>query len=70
MTSILIGTRSRCTDGIDAGEFRMARGPIGCLALCITAVSAFADPKIDSAIRVFRQTQADAGKLNTFLPVQ
>jgi hypothetical protein len=48
----------------------MARGPIGCLALCITAVSAFADPKIDSAIRVFRQTQADAGKLNTFLPVQ
>jgi hypothetical protein len=34
---------------------------------CIVPVSAFAaDPKIDSAIKVFKQTQEDAGKLKTF----
>ena len=42
-------------------------GLISCVALCLIAVSAFAaDPKIDSAIKVFRQTQEDAGKLKTF----
>jgi len=44
----------------------MARGLVGCLALCITVVTAFADPKIDSAIKVFKQTEADAVKLMTF----
>ena len=44
----------------------MTRGLVGCLALCITAVSAFADPKIDSAISIFKQTEADAAKLMTF----
>ena len=44
----------------------MGRGLIGCLALFIAAVSAFADPKIDSAIKVFEQTEADAVKLMTF----
>ena len=42
-------------------------GLISCVALCLIAASAFAaDPKIDSAIQVFKQTQQDAGKLKTF----
>ena len=42
-------------------------GLISCVALCLTAASAFAaDPKINSAIQVFKQTQEDAGKLKTF----
>ena len=44
----------------------MGRGLISCLALFLAAVSAFADPKIDSAINVFKQVQGDAGKLKTF----
>ena len=42
-------------------------GLISCVALCLIAASAFAaDPKIDFAIEVFKQTQQDAGKLKTF----
>ena len=42
-------------------------GLIGYVALGLLAVSAFAaDPKIDSAIKVFKQTEEDAGKLKTF----
>ena len=38
-----------------------------CVALCLIAASAFAaDPKIDSAIQVFKQTQQDAEQLKTF----
>ena len=44
----------------------MTRGLICSLALFIAVVSAFADPKIDSAISVFKQTEADAAKLVTF----
>ena len=49
----------------------MARGLIRCVALCLLAVSAFAaDPKIDFAIKVFKQTQEDAdGKLKTFCAI-
>ena len=42
-------------------------GPINCVALCLFAASAFAaDPNIGSAIKVFKQTEEDAGKLKTF----
>ena len=43
-------------------------GLISCVALCLLAASAFAaDPNINSAINVFKQTQEDAdGKLKTF----
>ena len=42
-------------------------GLISCVALCLIAASAFAaDPNINSAIRVFKQTEEDAGKLKTF----
>ena len=42
-------------------------GLIGYVALCLLTVSAFAaDPNIDSAIKVFKQTEEDAGKLKTF----
>ena len=42
-------------------------GLISCVALCLIAAPAFAaDPKIDSAIKVFKQTQGDAGKLKAF----
>ena len=44
----------------------MTRGLICSLALFITVASALADPKIDSAIKVFKQTEADAVKLMTF----
>jgi hypothetical protein len=44
----------------------MGRGLIGCLALSVAAASALADPKIDSAISVFKQTQANAGKFKSF----
>ncbi len=44
----------------------MGRGLIGCLALFLAAASALADPKIDSAIKVFKQTEADAVKLMAF----
>ena len=42
-------------------------GLINCVALWLFAASAFAaDPNINSAIKVFKQTQEDAGKLETF----
>ena len=44
----------------------MVRGLVACIALCFVVASAFADPKIDSAISVFKQTEADAAKLATF----
>jgi len=44
----------------------MVRGLVACIALCFAVASAFADPKIDSAISVFKPTQADAAKLMTF----
>ena len=44
----------------------MPRGLVFCLALFIAAESAFADAKIDSAISVFKQTEADAVKVTTF----
>jgi hypothetical protein len=44
----------------------MSRGFICSLALFTTTISAFADPKVDSAISVFKQTEADAAKLVTF----
>ena len=44
----------------------MVRGLVICIALCFGVASAFADPKINSAISVFKQTEADAAKLMTF----
>ena len=34
----------------------MVRGLVACIALCFAVASAFADPKIDSAISIFKQT--------------
>jgi hypothetical protein len=45
----------------------MKRFAIGCAAVCLTTIAAFAaDPKIETAVKVFKQTEADAGKLKTF----
>ena len=44
----------------------MVRGLVACIALCFALAPAFADPKIDSAVKVFKQTGADAVKLMTF----
>ena len=44
----------------------MVRGLVISVALCFGVASAFADPKINSAISVFKQTEADAAKLMTF----
>ena len=44
----------------------MVRGLVACIGLCFTVASAFADPKTESAINVFKQSEADAVKLMTF----
>ena len=45
----------------------MIRGLIGLVALCLAAVLALAaDPKVDSAIRVFKVTQTDATNLKAY----
>jgi hypothetical protein len=45
----------------------MKRFALGCTAVCLTTIAAFAaDPKIETAVKVFKQTEADAGKLKTF----
>ena len=44
----------------------MVRGLVVCIAMCFVVAPAFADPKIDSAISVFKKTEADATKLVTF----
>ena len=50
-----------------ASDSQAQAGLISCVALCLLAASAFAaDPKIDSAIKVFKQIEEDAGKLETF----
>ena len=45
----------------------MTRRLIGLVALCVAAVPALAaDPKVDSAIKVFKETQTDAAKLKAY----
>jgi len=44
----------------------MGRRLIGWVAVFITTASASADPKIDSAITVFKKTQTEAEQLKTF----
>ena len=44
----------------------MVRSLVACIALCFAVASAFADPKINFAISIFKQTEEDAVKLMTF----
>ena len=45
----------------------MLRALISCVALCLLAVAVSAtDAKVDSAIKVLKQTEADAGKVKTY----
>ena len=45
----------------------MLRALISCVALCLLSVAVSAtDAKVNSAIKVFKQTGADAGKVKTY----
>jgi hypothetical protein len=45
----------------------MTRPLLACAVVCLTAVAALAaDPKVDSAIGVFKQVEADPAKLQIF----
>jgi hypothetical protein len=49
------------------GVNNMTRPLIACAVVCLTAVAASAaDPKVDSAIGVFKQVEGDPDKLNIF----
>jgi hypothetical protein len=45
----------------------MLRALISCVALCLLSVAVSAtDAKVESAIKVFKQTEADTGKIKTY----
>ncbi len=45
----------------------MLRALISCVSLCLLTVAASAtDAKVETAIKVFKQTEADAGKMKTY----
>jgi len=45
----------------------MLRALISCVALCLLSVAvSAADAKVESAVKVFKQTEADAGKMKTY----
>ena len=49
------------------GENEMTRPLLVCAVVCLTAVAASAaDPKVDSAIAVFKQVEGDPAKLQIF----
>ena len=49
------------------GENNMTRPLLACAVVCLTAVAASAaDPKVESAISVFKQVEGDPDKLKIF----